>query len=152
MENQARGPRTFLDLQLDWVAVLGREHASELFRRLHEIVQRDVESAKKHAAARSGLDWVRFTYESDGEQCLSVTADWGPASRDPQQTGRYFELERNRIVVRAGGYDEIVHTAKAALFPPQHCLLDVEGHEGPMRLWQFSRLALEPLFFPEVDS
>lgn len=40
--------------QLDWVTVLGREHAEELFRRLHEVVQRDVASARKHARADPG--------------------------------------------------------------------------------------------------
>ena len=46
--------RGFMDRQLDWVTVLGREHAEEVFRRLHEVVKRDVESAKKHARADGG--------------------------------------------------------------------------------------------------
>ena len=45
------GGAGYMNRQLDWVAVLGREHAEEVFRRLHEVVQRDVESARKHARA-----------------------------------------------------------------------------------------------------
>ena len=63
---------------------------------------------------------------------------------------RYFELEARsaRILMRKGPSEELL-AARPPLYPPQHCLLDVEGHERPMRLWQFSRLALEPVFFPQ---
>ena len=151
MKNAANESRTFTDRQLDWVKVLGPKHAEEVFQRLHEVVKRDVESANEHAYGGSAMDRVKYACQTEdaGDDGFLVIARWTPTPRDPKQTVRYFDLERGRIVVRRGGYDKILHTAKVALRRPRHCLLDVEGHERPMRLWQFSRLALEPLFFPK---
>ena len=144
MENEAKDSRTFTDRQLDWVKVLGRAHAEELFRCLFEVVKRDVESAKKHARGiePSCGDLDRGIFDVGTVELSKLGA---PAIARQ----RYFRLldKDVRIVVYDEDQNEILHAAPA-LYPPQHYLLDVEERERPMRLWQFSRLALEPLFFP----
>lgn len=151
--------RGFVDRQLDWVAVLGREHAEEVFRRLHEVVKRDVESAKKHARADRGelVGFGRIEFHCSDARNGYFEVDAQPAgsgSAWPRIRRRFWlKPEGTRIVVRGEAYPPEeppgdLHAARPALYAPQHCLLDVEGHERPMRLWQFSRLALEPLFFP----
>ena len=148
-----------MNRQLNWVRVLGREHAEEVFRRLHDVVQRDVESARKHARADQGklvgFDQIEF-HCSDVERWYFGVNVMPAGHRSPQLcVRRGFELESRgtRILVR-GDYGEngVLHAARPALYAPQHCLLDVEGHGRPMRLWQFSRLALEPLFFPSESA
>ena len=147
-----------MNRQLDWVAVLGREHAEEVFRRLHDVVQRDVESARKHARAdvgkRLGFGPSEFRcFDVEGRCYFSVEVS-PKGLRDPALCDRrYFELEARsaRIVVRESPSEELL-TARPALYAPQHCLLDVAGYERPMRLCQFSRLALEPLFFPSESG
>ena len=145
-----------LDRQLDWVAVRGREHAEEVFRHLHEVVKRDVDSARKHARADGGklLGFGQIEFRcSDLDGWYFGVDVMAAGHRSPQlSVQRHFGLESRdtRIVVREDyGQNGAMHAARPALYAPQHCLLDVEGHERPMRLWQFSRLALEPLFFPK---
>ena len=144
--------------QLDWVKVLGRQHAEEVFRRLHEVVRRDVESAREHARAdvgkRFGFDPIEFRCFDVEDRCYFSVEVSPKGVRDPRLCDRrYFELEARsaRIVVREDPSKELL-AARPALYPPRHCLLDVEGHERPMRLWQFSRLALEPVFFPSESG
>ena len=100
-ETGTTGGLGYVDRQLDWVAVLGREHAEEVFRRLHEVVQRDVESARKHARAGGHRRFLGFGQVeiccSDifGEERRGFEVECRPAEyRSPQlRVCRAFELE-----------------------------------------------------------
>ena len=96
-----------MNRQLDWVAVRGREHAEEVFRRLHEVVQRDVESARKHARADQGkflgFDQIEF-HCSDVERWYFGVNVMPAGPRSPQLCVRMgFELESGHADSRPRG-------------------------------------------------
>ena len=124
-----------------------------LVRRLHRIVQRDVKSATKDwRADRENLGFRQIEFHCSDVNRRYFEVEVAPIIKhDPQFNGvRTFELESRdkRITVRKGREkNNVLHTARPALYPAHHCLLDVNGYERPMRLWQFSKLVLEEIFF-----
>ena len=52
---------------------------------------------------------------------------------------------KEQIVVRDGTGEDFLSARVTAA--GTDCLLDVAGQDRPLRLWEFSRLALEPVFF-----
>lgn len=93
---------------------------------------------------------ARCVFASEHEAVISVRRD----DPDPRMFVK-FELEGRRIVVHRTNVMGIdieggSFTGVPVLQPDGSCMLEVDGR--PLELWQFSRMALQPLFFPEVGG
>ena len=118
----------------DWVRARASCNVSTMFDALREIVEVDVASANKN------LPNLKAQIEQLG----------GPTKlfRVFQANGnaRRFRIEGGTAIVVRNADNQDVLKAKPKMVDLD-CLLEVDEHEEPMRLWEFSRLALEPMFF-----
>ena len=125
-------PTTF-----DWVRHRAHCNVREMFEKLAEVVAADVKAAEEVVAGR------HFVLEANALDIFHVKRVEPP---DPNVIdGRRFRLQDSRIIVRDLRGKDIL-SARVALVH-HDCLLDVDSQTQPLRLWQFSRLALESLFF-----
>ena len=121
----------------DWVRHRALCNVREMFFKLAEVVKGDVEAAN---ATVAGGGFVFEEHAIDQFRATHVTR-----SVDLVIDSRGFRIKDSRIVVRDGSGRDILSSRVALL--PGDCLLQVDDQPHPLRLWEFSRLALEPLFF-----
>ena len=129
----------------DWVKARARCSAREMFDRLREVVAADVESANRDLANRGAR--FRLDPAESGKVFTVVRLVHNPP--DTPVDARRFNLDGDEITVTDMRSRPVI-AAQAALVEdgdPPECLLEVQGHERPMRLWRFSRLVLTRLFF-----
>lgn len=126
-----------MDQAFDWVTARAKCNIAELFGKLRAVVDSDIKSAEKIgiAACFEGHATDRFTVKLY-DRSFPELYEW-----------RTFFLGNSKIEVRGPGDpdDNLILEARADLHGAD-CMLDVNGH-GRIRLWEFSRLALEPLLF-----
>ena len=124
----------------DWVSARLRCNVNELFGKLKAVVKADVESANRNVENAER----RFRF-NDGPAISVFSVTEG---KEPPYVRMVFELVQQKINVHHQSTEQPPHlVARAALSADStECLLDVECLQ-PMPLWQFSRRALEDLFF-----
>ena len=111
--------------------------AQKMFERLRERVKSDVADAdgkSRHA--------VKFQELTEYDFLVQRKNPHGDRAEHDQMV---FSLVRERIMVRDGTGDDFLKAHVTAT--GTDCLLDVSGHDRPFRIWEFSRRALEPVFF-----
>ncbi len=125
----------------DWVEARSKCNVRDVFKHLREVVGSDIKSAERNAVVSAEL-------ESRTEEQFVVRTHLDPARPD----WRTFFLIDARIEVRGPDdrNDNIVLTGRASLDGGNCCIETVvDGKLCRLRLWEFSRLALEPLFFKD---
>ncbi len=124
----------------DWVARRARCTAAELFRELRGTVEADAVSAREE---------VEGSIVDFGED----SGAFGVSRKQPREPSRVwsrsFHLEETKIVVKDEGADTVAEARVE--FDGPHCWLKEEVTGLSFGLKGFSRLALEPLFFPAAD-
>ena len=127
----------------DWVEKRAKCNVRELFSHLREVVKSDVDSAREHVSA-DGFEF-RDGPATTSFMVAGYAVKTGGATARIAQDVRRFHLSGSTIEVFNKESRPVIE-ARAALVGGADCLVDVVGRE-PMRLWEFSRLALEDLFF-----
>ena len=109
-----------------------------LFKELKKVVEADVKSANSSVCDRFGICIGQY------EGAFGVRLD----GEDGQLVKkRMFELVGQEILVYTSSTETaVLLTGKASLTDPKDCLIEVD-QKPPMRLWEFSCLALEDFFF-----
>ena len=120
----------------DWVARRARCTAAELFRQLRDTVEADTASARE----------VEGSIVEFGEDSGTFWVGREHPRKPGHISSRSFHLEETRIVVRNEEADTVLEAR--ADFDGTHCRLKEEVTGLSFGLKGFSRLALEPLFFP----
>ena len=123
----------------DWVAARVKCNVRDLFTQLRDRVKSDVRSAESNAGVKAEVEDRtpdNFIVRIPNPTIAGQSRDW-----------RTFGLSGTVIEVRGNG-DKPILEARANL-DGQECKLSVQigDRERHMRLWEFSREALEPLFF-----
>ena len=126
------------DETFDWVKARATCTSKMLFKELKQVVEADVRSAQSRVCDRFSLNCGQH------EDVFSVRLDAGDGSLIRT---RVFELVNQEIrVYRSTPESGIILTGTASLVGAKDCLIEVT-EQDPMRLWEFSRLALEDFFF-----
>ena len=121
------------DDYVDWVRIRALCDVPAAFNALVEVVEADVASANKHLPKiEAGIEDLRRSVRT----VMVIQANGN---------GCTFRISGDEIVVRDANEKDVLR-AKPKMVE-MHLRLAVDGHEEPMRLWEFSRLALEPVFF-----
>ena len=122
----------------DWVTARAKCNITDLFEKLRAVVEGDVKSAEKNGidASFEAIATDRFTVRFRNPHPSAQQNDW-----------RTFCLSDTTIEVRGPGDPDknLLLTAGVSLHDTD-CMLEVDG-SGRKRLWEFSRLALEPMLF-----
>ena len=117
----------------DWVEARSKCNIKDLWERLRDVVAANVDSAKQHIS-----DQVEFDNRTPVQFVVRLNGEW-----------RTFFLTKE-TTIDVYDADGMRYRARPSLINAD-CHLEVEVHDRPdnrqMRLWQFSRLALEPLLF-----
>jgi hypothetical protein len=130
----------------DWVSAQAACTADTLFAQLLQGVRRDVE--RRNALPDRG-DEFHFEVRED-EGAFDVVRTIGdPANATDVDALVTFELAGSRINVKGDGVD-IDFTAVTGLTPAGVCRLFVA--EAEYTEWELRKLALEQLFFEEVEE
>ncbi len=119
----------------DWVSARAMCTAKTLFNELKKVVEADVRSANNNVADKFEI------HQEPSDGVFSVHLN----SEDGQMVirQRTFELvEQNILVYKTSTESDVFLRGRASL---KDCLIEVQ--KTPMRLWQFSFLALEDFFF-----
>ena len=124
----------------DWVQARAQCNVSTVFGKLRTIVERDVK-----AAVECGIE--AEVIDGDLSDTLSVRVN-----REPNiLTGvRTFSVEGDELRVVDLRRSSKVMLVGNVKFDGKDCLIEVDkdGSKQCLLPWEFSRLALEPLFFP----
>ena len=121
----------------NWVAARAKCNVRELFEGLKAVVRDDVREAEEHVSAA-------VTFE-EGPQHTTFTVVRRQSADGPAVAARRFHLAGSTIEV-LDKESRPVMAARASLVDID-CMLEVDGYRDRFRLWQFSRFALEDLFF-----
>ena len=127
--------------KFDWVSARGKCSLSLVFLRLREVVESDTNKANE--LKRQGIS---FQFRADSEEKFLVGRTV-TLSGIPEGEAVVFRLMPNEIQVRHAKSENVTMSAKVHLDGDGNCLLVPNGGSEPLRLWQFSRKALEDLFF-----
>ena len=123
----------------DWVSARAMCTAKTLFNELKKVVEADVRSANNNVADKFEI------HQEPSDGVFSVHLN----SEDGQMVirQRTFELvEQNILVYKTSTESDVFLRGRASLTETKDCLIEVE-QKTPMRLWEFSFLALEDFFF-----
>lgn len=129
----------------DWVAKRATCNVTELFNDLRTVVEANVKSAHQHVAPD-----VAFEEPATGHFVVTVPF---PSRPDLKGTWRSFHLCADDAAIKVFGSDPDPMFVARANLVGDDCQLEVLGtgngspRPQPMRLWEFSRLVLEPVFF-----
>jgi hypothetical protein len=134
MESKESVPKT-----LDWVKARTECSIERLFLLLIEVLRADVQSIQ---ARSQGSTKYTLDVPTDSSAAVIKEEDMG-GIRD--RDGVVFRRTTSGIVARTAK-NEVLFTAKPSLAINGDCRLEIDGQ--PLELWQVSRRALEPLFFP----
>lgn len=131
----------------DWVSARARVRDGAVFKALVDRIEEDV---RRYEAW--GQSKCEFTRE---DESVYVSA---PQNRNLNPCcSVYLELVYKHrrsdpyISVRATDDPQEDREARPALQRDGEILIEIEGHP-PLALWQFSRLVLEPVLFPNPNS
>ena len=127
-------PNTF-----DWVSARAGCNVKDLFQRLRDVVEADVQIANEHNPR------VKFDPVSERKFRVIEPDPYAPKSR---AVGVVFSLNRSEIRVAKVETDELLFSGRAYLLDGADgttCTLNV--NDKPLKMWQVSRLALEDLIF-----
>ena len=128
----------------DWVAAQAACTTEQMFQRLRDGAQKDVE--RRNASGFGRKDQWKFELNVDDEQSFEV------ARTGPTSTGSAFvtfEREGTRINVSGDGVD-VQFTAITGINPAGQCRYFVGEHEYVG--WEIRKMALDLLFFEESDE
>ena len=129
------------DDRFNWVQARVQCNVSEMFEQLRAVVELDVKSAVECG--------IGAEIDGDLSDRFSVRVNREPNIRTGVRT---FSIEGDEIGVvdlcRSGDGPVLVGCVG---FDGKDCLIEVDrdGSRQCLRPWEFSRMALEPLFFPE---
>ena len=127
------------DKTFDWVSARASCTSKMLFSALKQVVEADVRSAKARVcdgfSVQHGPHDDAFSVRLDMEHGMMVRA-------------RTFELVGQEIrAYQSSSESDVILTGRASLVADGECLIDTDEQKPPLRLWEFSRLALEDFFF-----
>ena len=124
----------------DWVKVRALCSSEHLFGELKDVVRGDVESANKNVSD--------FEFSIERSSNVAFTVVRRREGRDEPLDAIRFSRTGSLIEVLGRDSRPIVKAQAALVGDGRECLVEVDGQSRPMRLWRFSRLVLEDLFFP----
>lgn len=121
----------------DWVEARAQCNIRDLFGRLRTVIESNVKSAARNNIA------AEFKDESPDQFVVRLSC----TSLDQQSDWRRFFLGGTDIQVFGVGHEPLL-VGRASLHS-RDCLIEVgEGaSKRHLKLWEFGRLAIEPLFF-----
>lgn len=127
----------------DWVTAQGGCTAEEMFKRLHEGAQQDVD--RRNASGFGRDDGWRFEVHSDDDGHFEVTRVAGAKS----SAFVTFERVGPRINISGDGVD-VELFATVSINPSGACRYYIGEHE--YLGWEVRKLALDTLFFEEQEA
>lgn len=128
----------------DWVAAQSKCSAAAFYERLKAGLALDVE--RRNALTEANPD-VTFEYYDDDEGHVEVTRNVASRFGQSKVTAIVrFVREGRHIEVAGEDIDVLIH-AVVSLDPEGHCRVVIG--EVMYSEWEFRRMALEQLFFPE---
>ena len=121
----------------NWVKARAACNAEKLFDDLRKVVEADVDAANNHVNGRC------FKFEAGPSHSEFRAVEIDRQRPLPPLDHRIFVLVDGTIQVK--NIDSVCHLTARPYLASRDCQVEVDGR--PMKLWEFSRLVLEPLFF-----
>ncbi len=133
--------------QFDWVTAQSTCNATSFFERLKTAVKSDVE---RRNTLPGRNDRATFEFYEDEDGHFEVTRAVGSTVGAGRVEGVVRFQRRGRRIEVSGEDIDVLLTAVMALDPEGHCRVVVG--EALYAEWEFRRMALEQLFFPDDDE
>ncbi len=132
--------------EVDWVLAQSRCTAAVVFERLRVHVREDVQKRNGLLDRQDGWKFEFIEDDGDFEVTRTVSSGFGGGSVNALVR---FGRSGRRIVIQGEDVDVDI-TAIVTIDTAGHCRLVVG--EAMYSDWEIRRLALEPLFFEELDE
>jgi hypothetical protein len=134
---EKNGEKMDIPKNFDWVKARSKCSLEEVFVNLGEVVDSDVKTTNS-LSHKTG----EFAINRPNGKIVVVKTQQTSAKKSI-----VFELTNQGVCVKEGLGGKHLFLGKPSLIPSGDCKLQVDGEQEPLELWQFSRRALEDLFF-----